>query len=165
METQRIREALQSAKFKRVISIFGGALLVVLVFAVGVEVGYVKAGFSSKLGDNYYNSFGEGAAHPMGFVPGDVSDAHGVSGKIISISAGGLVIADQDQTEKAVLFDDDTVVRRERATITTADLKVGDFIVIIGEPDESADIEAKFIRVLPPPAQQSPAVTATSTAP
>lgn len=165
METAHIREAIQSSKFKKAITIIGLALLVLVIFAVGMEVGYMKAGFSYKFGESYYRSFGQDGAHPMGFVPGDVSDAHGVSGTIISIGANGLVIADQDKTEKAVVIGDDTVVRELRGTITPADLKIGDFIVIIGNPDDdTGDIDAKFIRVLPPPPAAMPASPAAATA-
>ena len=151
METHQIKEALQSKKFKRVIAIFGIAVLVLVVFAIGMEVGYMKAGFSYRFGDSYYRSFGESGPHPMGLVPGDVSDAHGVNGTIVSVTLPTLIIADSDHTEKVVRIDDDTVIRELRNTITSSDLSVGDTIVIIGNPNPDSEIEAKFIRVLPAP--------------
>ncbi len=161
METAQIKQALQSKRFKNIIGILGIAVLALGVFAIGMEVGYMKAGFSYKFGESYYRSFGEEGAHPMGLVPGDVSDAHGVNGTIVSVSLPTLVIADQDQTEKVVKIGDDTIIRELRGTIAPSDLKVGDSIVILGNPDSDSDIDAKFIRVIPAQAPSAPAQAAT----
>lgn len=154
-----MREALQSPKFKKAIAIFAIAVVILVVFAAGTEVGYMKAGFSYKFGESYYRSFGQGAPHPLGLVPGDVGGAHGFTGKIVSKGASGMIIADRDNTEKVFRFDDDTVVRRDRTTLATSDLKVGDTVVVIGDPDDNSEIDAKFIRIESPetPVSTTPA--------
>jgi len=63
-----------------------------------------------------------------------------------------LIIRGGDNVEKAVLIEKDTVIRHFMETIKSSELKVDDFIVIIGEPDEEGRIEAKFIRIMPEPA-------------
>ena len=35
--------------------------------------------------------------------------------------------------------------------LTIKDLKIDDFVVVIGTPDEQGQIEAKFIRIMPSP--------------
>jgi hypothetical protein len=42
------------------------------------------------------------------------------------------------------------MIERLRETVKISDLKVDDFVVVIGEPNDSGQIEAKFIRLLPP---------------
>jgi hypothetical protein len=122
---------------------------VLVVFAAGVEVGYMKAGFNYKFGEGYYRSFGQGGMHPAGLVPGDVGQAHGVTGTIVNINTTGFVIAERDNTEKVVRISDDTIVRVLRGTIPASNLKVGDSVVVLGDPNANAEIEAKLIRVIP----------------
>ena len=151
-----------TTRYKKAITIVAVALGIIVIFAIGMEIGYIKAGFSYKFGDNYYRSFGKDGVHPLGLIPGDVGSAHGLSGTIISTDGTNLVIEDRDNTEKDVSINDDTVIREFRNIIKPADLKNGDFIVVIGNPDESAHVEAKFIRVLPPPPVQT-STSASST--
>jgi len=161
MDTKQLQESFQSKKFRSIIVTIGIVVSALLIFFAGIEVGYMKASFSYGFGESYYRSFGPDSNHRgFGMLPSDISGAHGVSGKIISITLPRMVLADNDNTEKTVLIDDDTVVRELRGTITPADLKVSDYVIVIGSPDASAEIEAKFIRVLPPPpATTTPGVT------
>jgi hypothetical protein len=50
-----------------------------------------------------------------------------------------------------VVIKEDTAIMRFRETIKPSDLKVDDSIVVIGEPNDAGQIEAKFIRVMPSP--------------
>ena len=43
------------------------------------------------------------------------------------------------------------VINRNRDTITLADLKMGDYIVVIGAANESGQIDAKLIRFMSVP--------------
>ena len=43
----------------------------------------------------------------------------------------------------------DTQVEDMRSKIANTDLKLNDFVVVIGEPNSQGQIEAKFIRVMP----------------
>ena len=52
--------------------------------------------------------------------------------------------------EKIILVSDATIIKRFQDTIKLADLKVDDYIVVIGEPNNAGQIEAKLIRLMPP---------------
>ena len=58
---------------------------------------------------------------------------------------------DKDSTEKVILAANDTQVQRMRENITANDLKINDFLVVIGSPNEQGQIEAKLIRLVPSP--------------
>ena len=150
MDTQHIKTQLGSKQFKKgVICIIIGTLAV-LIFSLGMQVGFMKASYSFQHGDNFYRSFGPmSGTHQMGLVPNDVSEAHGVSGKIISVALPKIVIADRDNTEKTVVIEKETVIRLLRTTVNATDLKAGDFVVIIGQPNAAGEIAAKLIRIMP----------------
>ena len=127
--------------------------MILIAFWAGLEVGFSKAAFNYNFGDKYYGQFGpDHIRHGMGIIPNDMSSGHGVSGKIVSISMPNIIVADQDNIEKIIRINDKTVLRKLRATITASELAVGDFVVIIGSPDDQTEVDAKLIRVLPDPA-------------
>lgn len=130
--------------------IFGALLVAGLMFHLGLTVGYTKANFSYQWGENYHRNFG-GPRGGFMHMPGnnDFVKGHGVFGKILTISGETLTISDQRNTEISVLVTDTTVLKRFQATITLMDLKADDIVVIIGEPNTSGQIQAKFIRVMP----------------
>lgn len=142
-----LTELFQSKKFKGVLYVVGIAFLALLVFRAGVFVGYRKAGFAYRLGDNYYRTFG---GH-MGMREEEFTSAHGAIGKIIKISLPTLFIEDQDNVEKLILIKDSTAIRKFREEIKSSDLKIDDSIIIIGSPNDKSEIEAKLIRILPYP--------------
>ena len=72
-------------------------------------------------------------------------------GKIIKIELPTLIVQDKDSTEKVILAANDTQVQRMRENITANDLKINDFLVVIGSPNEQGQIEAKLIRLVPSP--------------
>ncbi len=161
----------QSKTFKIVLGCLGGLIIVLLIFKLGMVVGFKKANFSYRWGENYHQNF----AGPRGgffnrairdFSDQDFIGAHGVFGQIIKIDpiknkiSNGvdgsiLVIKGQDNIEKVVLVKDNTVIDRFMETVKLSDLKVDDYIVVIGDPNESGQIEAKLIRIVPPPPQAS----------
>ncbi len=62
-----------------------------------------------------------------------------------------MVVKGRDNVEKIILIKDDTIIERFKETIKLTDLKVDDYIITIGDPNDAGQIEAKFIRFLPPP--------------
>ena len=65
------------------------------------------------------------------------------------------MIKGSDNVEKTVTLENETTIRENFDTLTAKDLKSGQTIIVIGEPQEqgsaSGQIEAKFIRVLSQP--------------
>jgi hypothetical protein len=146
----------QSKLFKRIILTIGILAVLLFVFWAGMFVDSKKADFSFKWGENYHRNFaGPKQGFFNDFMGNDFVNAHGVFGQIIKIDLSELVIEDKDNTEKIVLVKDDTIIRRFRDDVKISDLKVNDYIVVIGDPNDSGQIEAKLIRVMPPPPETS----------
>lgn len=123
------------------------AIFVLLIFKAGELVGYRKAAFSYRLGDNYYRTF-EGGRSPMGdMLPG----GHGAAGKIISINLPTFVVDGPDGIEKTIVVNDRTAIRRFRDEIDADNLKIDDLVTILGEPDAEGRIVAKLVRIMPAP--------------
>jgi hypothetical protein len=146
---------LQSSKAKHILAGIGIAVIALLVFQAGIFVGYKKAAFSFRSGDNFYRTFGErGRGFPepvrrMGMDMMDPTNAHGTVGKIASIALPKIIIADRDGVEKTIIVDAKTDMRRFRDSIKQEELKVGDFITVIGEPNNEGQITARLIRIMP----------------
>lgn len=147
---QFVGQCVQSKKFMVLIAGLVGLAVLVGTFSLGVFVGYHKARFSYAWGENYHNNFGG----PRGGLFQDFSgkefmDAHGTYGQIVKVDSSTLVVNGRDNVEKIVVVNDDTSIMILRNAVKISDLKVGDSIVVIGEPNEQGQIEAKFIRFLP----------------
>ena len=157
----KIKERILAIKLKNIFYALAIVLAVILIFQAGVMVGYLKASFSYKWGDNYFRAFGGGQERmrekmpqPLNGVPmprGGFSDAHGVAGKIIKIILPTLVVQGLDSVEKIILVKEDTSIMKFRNSIKASELKVDDFITVIGSPDANSQIEAKLIRMMPSP--------------
>ena len=142
----------QSKTFKIILVGIGGLIIVLFVFKAGMMVGFQKANFSCRWSDNYHRNFGG----PRGGFSGGLGDkdfieANGTVGQIIKIASSTLVVKGRGDVEKVVLVKDDTVINQLKETITIDNLKIDDMVVVIGEPNNDGQIEAKLIRVMPKP--------------
>ncbi len=130
-------------------------ILIVIALGIGIRIGTEKAGFSYRWADNYHKNFGgpkEGFIDNWREFPaGDFIEAHGSFGKIIKIDGNTIIIQGRGNIENTILIKDDTVIKSIKGDMKQIDLKVDDFIIVIGSPNDSGQIEAKLIRVLPPP--------------
>ncbi len=69
----------QSKEFKTVLWIIGGMAIFLVVFKLGTLVGFRKANFSYRWGENYHENFaGPRQGFFKGFNDRDFIDAHGV---------------------------------------------------------------------------------------
>ena len=149
----------ESKNLRRILWGVGIAIAVLLIFQAGMFVGYRKASFSYRWGDNYYRAFGghRGGERMMGgrmmdsFRGKDFTNSSGAIGRIVSINLPVLTIENRDSIEKIILIADDTSIKRFRETINVADLKIGDLVVAIGAPNDSAQVEAEIVRIMPNP--------------
>lgn len=151
-----LKKVLESKVFIKVLYTAGIILIAMAIFSAGISVGFHKASFGRAWGDNYYNNFGMGHKNEIGkgFKKMGMMDyfpnAHGAVGKIIKIELPTIIVSDKDNTEKVVLIKDDTKIQRMREeNLTTKDLTVDSFIVVIGSPNDKGQIEAKLIRIMP----------------
>ena len=140
-----------SKGFKIGIAITGFAVFVLLILQLGMMIGFQKANFSYKWENNYPKNFMMPREFPMG-EPGlqpKFMNSHGIAGDIIKINETSLVIKDVDTLEKVILIDKNTSIRKTRDNMNIGDLRVDDKVVVIGNPNELGEIEAKLIRVMP----------------
>ncbi len=145
----------RSKLFRGTLAAVAAGVVALLIFQAGMSFGYRKAAFEYRFGDNYYRAFGEHGPRPFGVPMHDeFMGAHGAAGKIVSINLPTIVVSDRG-VEKMITVATDTPVRYLGTTISAADLKVDDFVVVLGSPDTNADINAKLIRVVPPPPDQA----------
>lgn len=145
----------QSDGFRKILYGVGIVIAVLLIFQAGMQVGFRKASFSYGFSDNYHRAFGRQDRHMgmVGFLGGnDFINSGGAMGKIININLPTLAIENTDGIEKAVLITDNTIIKRFRETIKENDLKMGDFVVVIGSPNNDSQIEARIVRIMPNPA-------------
>ncbi len=154
------KDFFQSKAFKIIFIGIAAVIVLLLVFFLGELVGFKKADFSYKWGDNYSRnfagtrfSFGSGIAGIMdargqNFMPG-----HGTFGTVIKVenssSTPDIVVQDQNNSERVILITKDTIIEKFRDIINIYDIKVNDHVVIIGSPDNSGQVEARLIRIMP----------------
>ena len=144
----------QSKKMKAVIVGIIGLAIVLAIFQAGVFVGFHKASFLFKGGDNFYRTFGEGRGQ-MGdktmIFRDEFSGGHGALGKIVKINLPTLVVLGPENIEKVILTDDKTEVRQFRDASSLDKLTIDQHIAVLGAPNDEGQIVAKFIRIIPPP--------------
>lgn len=129
-------------------------IIIVLIFGLGVFVGEKKTKFSYRWAEEYHKMF---AGPPRGFLKdwqnfprGEFLEAHGNFGEIIQIKDNEFVIKKRNDVEKVIVITENTIIQKGREEIKKEELKIGDFVVIIGQPNKEGKIEAKLIRVFPP---------------
>jgi hypothetical protein len=128
-----------------------GFIIILLILGLGIFIGATKARFSYRWAENYHKNFGGPRGGFMGGFPGfpdrDFIEGHGTFGEIIKINDSDLVIKGRDDVEKVILITKDTVIKKGKKTIKKEDLKVGNAITVIGNPDNQGRIEAELIRI------------------
>lgn len=155
----KIKNVSESRIFKIIIYTLGGLVIVFLIFRLGMMAGFSRVSFGRDWGDNYAMNFGPMNRGPqmMGGEFGNLPNAHGAIGKIIKIELPTIIVLDEkDNTEKVVLINDKTEIREMQNNITSDELKLDDYIVVIGAPNSSGQIEARLIRLLPVPLLPGP---------
>jgi hypothetical protein len=144
--TEEIKRAFESKISFRILCVIGILILVLLIFSAGVAVGFHKASFGQTWEENYEQNFGTRPGRPA-FE--NSPNASGAVGKIIKLSLPTMIVQDKEGAEKVVLIKDDTQIQKMRTGIMGSDLKLDDFVIVIGTPDAQGQIEAKLIRVMP----------------
>lgn len=145
---------LQSKIFIVIVLGIGALVILLFGFKIGEIVGAKKADFSCRWSDNYQRNFGgPRGGFPGGFGDRDFIDANGTFGQIIKIDGSNLVIKGRNDIEKVILVKDTTTIKKLQETIKLGNLKIDDFVVVIGQANDSGQTEAKLIRVMPAPSK------------
>ncbi len=147
-QMEDIKKVFESKVSFRILLGIGIAIVALLIFSLGVVVGFHKASFGRAWEENYERNFGLMPNRP----PLDnFPNASGATGKIIKVTLPTIIVEDRNNTEKVVLIKDDTQIQEMRAVVTANDLKIDDFVIVIGTPNTQGQIEAKLIRIMPAP--------------
>lgn len=131
--------------------VLGELALLLVVFWGGMEIGFRKASFGAHWEENYSRFFGEPRPGFFGGMMGrdNLPHAFGNAGTVLQISGNTLVMKGNDNVEKTVVINSATTISKQGQTISASDLRAGDPIVVIGDPNSSGQIVARFIRVFP----------------
>ena len=149
---EEIKLVLSKSKVKKIILILGCIFIALVIFQAGMFVGFKKAGFAFRTGEQYFRQMnGRPNDQFMGMNREDFSNSHGVAGKIISIKLPSIVVEDKDGIERTVLVSTSTSIKKFKDSIKYTDLQINDFITVIGDPNDKAEVEAKLIRIMPNP--------------
>ena len=152
LDFDNINKLFKSITSKMVLKAILCLILLLLAFKVGEVVGFNKARFSYRWGENYHRNFGGPSRGFLGdfrrnMEGKDYLNSHGIFGSIMKIDGTILVIKGRDNVEKTVALSAVTSIKIFSDTMKPEDLKVNDAITIIGTPNEQGQIEAEFIRV------------------
>ncbi|MDE1875043.1 MAG: hypothetical protein KGI79_00225 [Patescibacteria group bacterium] len=139
---------MNNIKHRKALFIVIAVIAALLVFQAGVFVGYHKALFSYRGDERYFGMIEKPAP---GMAIDDFSPSHGAVGKVVSVTLPSFVVESPDNREETVIVDNGTSVRMFRGNASTTDIKPDEFVVVLGEPDQAGDIEARFVRVMPAP--------------
>lgn len=164
IDKNRIDGWMRSKWFSGVVIGVLGTLTLVITFELGMAAGFHRAEFSYHLDQNYGRTFGRTDARMT--LPGTgAPNPHGAFGKVVSVSLPTVTIATDGRPEQEVLISADTQVRDQDATVAASTLKEGDYIIVLGAPNESGQVAAKLVRIVPAPttAQTVPTARKTTT--
>jgi hypothetical protein len=146
-----LKNIFESKKVTAVLVVLISLAVLLVVFRFGMVVGERKANFSGRWSENYGRFFGEPRPGffpaPAEFGDNRFMNPHGNAGTILKIDGNTLIVKGSDNNEKTILFSTSTLIKDKDETISGDSLKVGDSLVVIGEPTPEGQIEAKFIRV------------------
>jgi len=158
-----LEKVVKSAYFKWTLIVLAAMIVVMGSFRAGMHVGFKKANFAYRWDENYPRNFGGPRPGMMmgvndrpswkgqNFKPFNdgrfMMNPHGTNGLIVKVATGTIAIKGSDNIEKTVLLTKETSVVAERQNVTVNDLKSGDEVMVLGDPNEQGQINAKFIRV------------------
>jgi hypothetical protein len=144
---------LDAKKTRIALWIIGGVVIILLAFGGGMAVGYQRGIFSSRFGENYYSNF-RGGDVPIGGMPMMLGGAppinqHGTAGEVIDVNASSsrITVTDVDGDEESIAIDANTAIKEMDKTVSFGDIIPGDQVVVIGEPNGSGQILARFVRI------------------
>jgi len=158
-----MKQFFNSPNYKRLTFWIGLTVLLLLTFQGGIFVGFHKASMAYQFDERYRGAYGSHfRSGPFGLPQDDFPEAHGAAGRVLSVSLPTIVIEDKN-SERIVLLNDETVIRKDRDKVGAETIMANDFVVVIGAPNEKQEVVAKFIRMLPPPPSFTPSTTSAAT--
>ncbi len=145
-----IKKFLQSRGFTRILYALGILLIVLVIFQAGMFTGYRRAMFLAQMDSNYRRDLHDPRSLFAPFMHGpDEANSHGAVGEIVSVNLPLVMVKGGSTAEEIVMINPGTTIRRFHDTATTSDLRAGEQVVVVGNPDSDGRIQAQFVRILP----------------
>jgi hypothetical protein len=150
-----MNEFFKTPKTKTLLWTLCAILALLVVFGLGIVVGYRRAIFASSFGENYYRNFyGDPLARPaMGMVNMGSITSHGVVGEVIDVGSGTIAVKSAMGDEASIVIASNTPIREMGSAVPIEEIVVGDNVAIIGEPNSNGQVDAKFIRIFESPSE------------
>lgn len=154
---KNLKEYTQSKSFQGMLIGVFISIIALLIFQAGVMVGQHKVRFGDRMGEHYERNFvnmnekGFSPISPWGFGDMMPPGGHGAAGQVLSVALPTFVIAGPDNLERAVVITDETIIRQFTEELSPESIQTGKFVVVLGEPNDKGQTEARLIRFLPPP--------------
>lgn len=143
-----LKKITQKVKFKWALAALATVIVLLLIFQLGMLVGFKKASFAYRWAENYSRNFGGPRNGFLDQMRGrDFINGHGTVGEIIKIDKETIVLKSPDNIEKIISVNNDTIIEKGRQSLKLSDLGPDDRIVVIGTPKDNGQISAKMIRV------------------
>jgi hypothetical protein len=134
----------------KIIIILVAFILLFSVFSLGMFVGERKANFSFRWAEQYHKNFaGPRNGFFQDFMGKDFMESNGTFGKIIQINEDSIIVSGRENPEKVISITKNTIIRCQKKDMSISDFKINDEVIIIGEPNQDGQIDAKLIRVMP----------------
>lgn len=146
----------QSKSFKTTVVCIAGIAVLFAVFSVGVFVGARRAEFSYRWAEAYHRNFAGPQEGFLGEAKGkEFVSSNGAFGIIAGINDSqapdfkAITMEDRGGAEKIILAGPKTAINFQRKNLTISDLKIGDSIIVVGQPNQDGQVEAGIIRIMP----------------
>jgi hypothetical protein len=146
----RIKKLMHAQSLTTAMKILSVALIVVMIFSFGEFVGFRKAAFTFRQGEQYFRNF-DGPQRGFGDeIRGrGFLGAHGTIGTVLSVSSSSIVMKGRESRETSVLIQPNTSIMRFRDKVDISAISPGTEVVIIGSSNNDGVITAQLIRILP----------------
>jgi len=150
-----IKHIARSGTFKVIVYVIVAIIALLLAFQAGLYVGFEKASFDNKIGENYFRAVNgsQGGIMMMINKGGSIENTHGAVGQIVDLKLPFATIEDRAGIEKTIQISTSTQIKDADGDENVTSLKLNDYVVVFGEPASSTEaiLSAKLVRVLPPP--------------
>ena len=147
-----IKKFFETKTYSHLLLILVILLIAWIIFAAGIFIGYHKAVFLNDWDDSYRQGMMNPNSPLAPFMHNsDEVNPHGAMGEIVSVNFPVIMIKGPESAEQVVIISSTTMIRILHGMASVNDIKNGQYVVAVGEPNNKGEIQATFIRIVPPP--------------
>lgn len=155
-----MKEKKEFGLIQKMILVIGVIAVALVIFELGIAVGYNEAVFSGNWSMAYMRSFNDRDSIFAPFLR-DTDDVnpHGALGEIVKVNLPQILVKGQTSAEQVIVVGSSTIIKEMRNVASTSDLVSGAQVIVIGRPDGKGGVDAAFIRIVPPPPPPPPSTS------